>query len=192
MSKKEYMDKLIGVVLMLIFSLVAWAQSVEEESCWATRSVVQKKETEITNLHFYFHDTVSGKNPSAVRVAQAAGTNKSPTLFGVVMIADDPLTEKPDPDSKLVGRAQGLYGSAGQQELALIMALNFGFVDGIYNGSSISLLGKNPALQPVREIAIVGGTGVFRLARGYAIAHTYWFNATTGDAIVQYNVTVVH
>lgn len=185
------MQKLIGVVLMLIFSLVAWAQSVEEESSWATRSVVQK-ETEITNLHFYFHDTVSGKNPSAVRVAQAAGTNKSPTLFGVVMMADDPLTEKPDPDSKLVGRAQGLYGSAGQQELALIMALNFGFVDGIYNGSSISLLGKNPALQPVREMAIVGGTGVFRLARGYAIAHTYWFNATTGDAIVQYNVTVVH
>lgn len=188
------MAKLISVVLML-FSLVAaipWAQSSEEES-WATSLELQKKETTvITNLHFYFHDTVSGKNPTAVRVAQAADTNKSPTLFGVVMMADDPLTQTPDPNSKLVGRAQGLYGSAGQQELALIMALNFGFVDGIYNGSSISLLGKNPALHPVREMAIVGGTGIFRLARGYAIAQTHWFNTTTGDAIVRYNVTVVH
>ena len=181
---------MIGVVLMLIFSIVAaaitWAQSVEEESSWTTRFVVQEKETVITNLHFYFHDTVSGKNPSAVRVAQAAGTNKFLTLFGVVMMVDDPLTEKPDPDSKLVGWAQGLYGSAGQLELAFIVALNFGFVDGIYNGSSISLVGKNPALHPIREMAIVGGTGVFRLARGYAIAHTYWFNASTGDAIALY------
>jgi hypothetical protein len=187
------MAKLIGVVLML-FSLVAaipWAQSSEEES-WATSKEFQKKETVITNLNFYFHDIVGGKNPTAVRVAQAANTNKSPTSFGVVMMADDPLTKTPDPNSLLVGRAQGLYGSAGQQELALIMALNFGFVDGIYNGSSISLLGKNPASHPVREMAIVGGTGIFRLARGYAIAHTHWFNATSGDAIVRYNVTVVH
>lgn len=187
------MAKLIGVVLMLLSLSAAfpWAQGIKAES-WATILDVQKKETEmITTLHFYFHDTVSGKNPSAVRVAQAAGTDKSPTLFGVIMMADDPLTETPDPNSKLVGRAQGLYGSAGQQELALIMALNFGFVDGIYNGSSISLLGKNPALHPVREMAIVGGTGKFRLARGYAVAQTHWFNPTTGDAIVGYNVTVV-
>ncbi|XP_041010145.1 dirigent protein 23-like [Juglans microcarpa x Juglans regia] len=181
----------LGVVVV-IFSLVAAifprAQSLKVES-WATR-LESRKET-VTNLQFYFHDTVSGKNPSAVRVAQATDTEKSPTLFGLVLMADDPLTETPNPNSKLVGRAQGLYGSAGQQELALIMAMNFGFTDGIYNGSCISLLGRNTGLH-LREMPIVGGTGLFRLARGYAIAQTHWFDPTTGDAIVGYNVTVVH
>ncbi|WCJ42168.1 Disease resistance-responsive (dirigent-like protein) family protein [Euphorbia peplus] len=153
---------------------------------------IKADEPKTTILQFYFHDTVSGKNPSAIKVAESAQTTKSPTLFGSIMMADDPLTEGPDPNSKLVGRAQGLYGSAGQSEMCLIMAMNFAFTDGAYNGSSISLLGKNSALSPVREMPIVGGTGVFRLARGYAVAKTHWMDITTGDAIVGYNVTLVH
>ncbi|CAM8932344.1 unnamed protein product [Rhodiola kirilowii] len=39
---------------------------------------------------------------------------------------------------------------------------------------------------------ILGGTGVFRLARGVAIANTYYFNMTTFDAIVEYNVALLH
>ncbi|GAV80544.1 Dirigent domain-containing protein [Cephalotus follicularis] len=178
---------------LFTFSLVAtmplWAQSFNSES-WVTRR--EAKYEKVTKLQFYFHDTLSGKNPSAVRVAQAIDTNKSPTLFGAIMMIDDPLTEGPDPKSKLVGRAQGLYGSACKEELGLIMALNFGFTDGMYNGSSISLLGKNSAMNPVREMPIIGGTGIFRLARGYALAQTHWIDFTTGDAIVGYNVTVVH
>ncbi|KAF2322784.1 hypothetical protein GH714_030708 [Hevea brasiliensis] len=105
---------------------------------------------------------------------------------------NDPLTQGPDPNSKLLGRAQGLYGSARQSELCLLMAMNFAFTDGTYNGSSISLLGKNSAMSSVHEMPIVGRTGLFRLARGYAIAKTHWFDITTGDAIVGYNITVVH
>ncbi|XP_065868556.1 dirigent protein 23-like [Euphorbia lathyris] len=150
----------------------------------------QKEKT--TNIQFYFHDTVSGKNPSAIKVAESAQTQKSPTLFGAIMMADDPLTEGPDPKSQLLGRAQGLYGSAGQSEMCLIMVMNFAFTHGIYNGSSVSLLGKNSALSPVREMPIIGGTGVFRFVRGYAIAKTHWFDITTGDAIVGYNLTLVH
>ncbi|KAI8024062.1 Dirigent protein 23 [Camellia lanceoleosa] len=99
-----------------------------------------------------------------------------------------------DPSSKLMGRAQGLYGSAGQTEsdFGLIMALNYGFVDGIYNGSSISIVGLNYILHSVREMAVVGGTGLFRLAGGYAVAKTHWFDPISGDAIVGYNVTIVN
>ncbi|XP_054779178.1 dirigent protein 23-like [Prosopis cineraria] len=147
----------------------------------------ENKET-VTNLHFYFHDIVSGKNPTAVRVVQPAEAYKSTTLFGVVMMADDPLAETPDPNSKLVGRAQGLYTSACQQELGLLMSMSFSFTD----GSSVSILGKNSAMNPVREMPVVGGTGKFRLARGYALAQTHWFDPATGDAIVAYNVTVIH
>ncbi|GLT42901.1 hypothetical protein SLA2020_168780 [Shorea laevis] len=185
------MAKLGGLfwLVTVVVAAVPPAQSLRVES-WATR-LEATKET-VTNLQFYFHDTVSGKNPSAIRVAQAADTNNSLTLFGAVMMADDPLTEGPDPNSKLLGRAQGLYASACQQDVGLLMAMSFSFTDGIYNGSSISILGKNQALNMVREMPIVGGTGLFRLARGYALAHTYWLDITTGDAIVGYNVTVVH
>ena len=59
-----------------------------------------------------------------MEVAEVSMTKKSPTLLGLVNIFDDPLTEGPEPTSKLVGRAQGLYGSAGQQEVGLLLARN--------------------------------------------------------------------
>ena len=35
---------------------------------------------------FYFLDTLSGKNPSAMEVVEASMTKKSPTMFGLVNI----------------------------------------------------------------------------------------------------------
>lgn len=72
------------------------------------------------------------------------------------------------------------------------MAMSFCFEDGPYKDSTISMIGKNSVMNPIREMPIVGGTGMFRMARGYAIAHTNWFDPKTGDAIVGYNVTVMH
>lgn len=188
-QKGTEMAPKLGTTLLLI-SLVAtiipWAQSSKEES-WATsRKFLEKT---MTNLQFYFHDTVIWKNPSVVKVAQATDTQKSLTSFSLVIMVDDPLTKTADPNSELVGSAQGLYGSAGQQELCLIVALNYGFTHGICNGSSLSLVGKNSAINSTREMAIVGGTGLFQFARGYAIAHTHWFDAKIGDAI---DGSVVH
>ncbi|XP_043708097.1 dirigent protein 23-like [Telopea speciosissima] len=188
------MGKLGVVTLLLSFLIVTMAAlGGSQPEDWHKSVVrVEKEEEKVTELHFYFHDTVSGKQPSAVRVAQAMESEKSPTLFGVVMMADDPLTEGPEPTSKVVGRAQGLYGSAGQEEFGLIMAMNYGFTDSIYNGSSLCILGRNSALHPIREMPIVGGTGLFQRARGIAVGQTYWFDETTGDAIVEYNVTAFH
>ncbi|XP_038707757.1 dirigent protein 23-like [Tripterygium wilfordii] len=172
-------------VLVSLLAALKWAQAKE---IWVNR-VVREKET-VTNLQFYFHDTFTGNNPSAIVSIQPNTTKKYATLFGGIVMIDDPLTVTPDPNSKLVGRAQGLYGSAGQTEFSLIMAVSLRFMDGGYNGSSLSISGTNPASNPVRELPIVGGTGIFRMARGFAIAHTYFFNSTSGDAIVGYNVTV--
>ncbi|KAI3446234.1 hypothetical protein Pfo_002899 [Paulownia fortunei] len=146
----------------------------------------------VTKLHFYFHDTVSGKNPSAITVAQSNFTLISPTGFGLVRMMDDALTIGPEPDSKIIGRAQGIYGSASLEEVGLLMTLNFVFTDGKYNGSTLSVLGHNPVFHKYREMPIVGGSGVFRLARGIATAQTVWFNITSGDAVVEYNVMVLH
>ncbi|RWR82254.1 dirigent protein 22 [Cinnamomum micranthum f. kanehirae] len=146
----------------------------------------------MSHLHFYFHDIVSSRNPTAVQVAAAQTTRKWQSMFGAVFMIDDALTEGPEPTSKLVGRAQGLYASASQDTLGLLMAMNFAFMDGKYNGSTLSVLGRNAVFLGVREMPVVGGSGVFRFARGYALAHTHWLDPKTADAIVEYNVYVMH
>ncbi|VVA39063.1 PREDICTED: dirigent [Prunus dulcis] len=150
------------------------------------------KREKLSHLHFYFHDILSGRNPTAVRVAEAPTTNTSLTVFGAVVVMDDPLTVGPELGSKLVGKAQGIYASASQSELGLLMAFNFVFVEGKYNGSTLSVLGRNSVLSEVREMPIVGGSGLFRFARGYAHASTHQVDFETGDAVVEYNVYVFH
>ncbi|XP_059427863.1 dirigent protein 22-like [Corylus avellana] len=150
------------------------------------------KEEKLSHLHFYFHDIVSGPNPTAVRVAQATTTKTSPTGFGAVVMMDDPLTLQPESGSTLVGRAQGIYALASQEEAGLLMVLNFVFVEGEYHGSTLSVLGRNSVFSAVREMPIVGGSGIFRFARGYALARTHTFDLKTGDAVVEYDVYAMH
>ncbi|KAK9156611.1 hypothetical protein Scep_003185 [Stephania cephalantha] len=146
----------------------------------------------LTHLHFYFHDLVTATKPTVVQVAAAPNSTGRVTPFGSVMIVDDLLTETPDPTSKLLGKAEGLYSSVSQSDITFLMALNFVFTEGKYNGSTISIFGKNSILSKVREMPVVGGTGMFRFARGYALAKTYVFNVTTLNAIVEYDVYVFH
>ncbi|XP_052173729.1 dirigent protein 21-like [Diospyros lotus] len=179
-----------------IFSIVFLSLLVAGKSQLFSRTMSRQelglKKEKLSHLHFYFHDTLSGRNPTAIRVAEAPTTNSSATLFGAVVVIDDPLTLKPEPSSKQVGRAQGIYASAAKEEIALFMAYSFVFTEGKYNGSTLSVSGRNPVPSAVREMAIVGGSGLFRFARGYAQARTHWLNFTTGDAIVEYDLYVSH
>ena len=146
-----------------------------------------------THIKLYWHDVVSGPSPTAVPVARAAATNTSQTGFGAVVVIDDPLTQGPDrKSSKPLGRAQGTYIAAGKDEVALLMNMNFVFQAGTYNGSTVAIMGRNPVFDAVREMAVVGGTGVFRMARGYAQARTHTLDLNTGDATVDYNLYINH
>ncbi|GAA0179769.1 transporter [Lithospermum erythrorhizon] len=177
--------------LLLILSISTPLNS-QEFSTKLSKSKLGLKKEKLSHLHFYFHDIVSGKNPTAVQVAEASITNKSQTGFGSVVMIDDPLTVSPDVGSKIVGRAQGIYASASIHDLGLLMAMNLVFVEGKYNGSALSVLGRNAAMDSVREMPIVGGSGLFRFARGYAQAKTHAFDYKTGDAVVEYDVYVFH
>ncbi|OVA06303.1 Plant disease resistance response protein [Macleaya cordata] len=178
---------LLNLSLVVITVLVTQTQAAN----WAHEIPYEDLGKEkVTKLHFYFHDIVGGDNPTAVRVAEAPMTNKSATLFGAVVMVDDPLTEGPEITSRLVGRAQGFYGSAGQKEGAILMAISYIFTDEKFNGSILNVLSRNPFTTPVREFSIVGGTGLFRYARGFVQAKTYFFN--NDGAVVEYNVTAIH
>ena len=63
------------------------------------------KEEKLSRLHFYFHDIVSGPEPTAMRVVEVAMINKSATVFSTVFMMDDLLIEGPEPNSKMVGKA---------------------------------------------------------------------------------------
>ncbi|KAM0830071.1 hypothetical protein ACQ4PT_066457 [Festuca glaucescens] len=125
--------------------------------------------------------------------ADCSVTAGSKTSFGMVVVIDDPLTDGSDLNSsRIVGRAQGTYIASGKDSLALLMNMNFVFAAGQYNGSTVAIMGRNSAMDEVREMAVIGGTGVFRWARGYAQARTHTFDLKTGDASVEYNVFIRH
>nr|GEV87328.1 dirigent protein 22-like [Tanacetum cinerariifolium] len=151
------------------------------------------KTEKLSHFKFYWHDTVSGPNPTVVNIVPPPINNKTkPTGFGMINMIDDAMTEKPEIGSKLLGRAQGFYGQASQEEIGLIMAMNFLFTTGKYNGSTLTIMGRNPVFHKVREMPIIGGSGLFRFARGYVQASTHTFDLKTGDAIVEYNAYVLH
>ncbi|MBA0861137.1 hypothetical protein Goshw_024836, partial [Gossypium schwendimanii] len=62
---------------------------------------------------------------------------------------------------------------------SFLMAYNFAFIEGKYNGSNLSVLGRNPVFSAVREMPVIGGSGVFRFARGDAGAKTHTFDLKT-------------
>ncbi|KAF8041013.1 hypothetical protein BT93_B3053 [Corymbia citriodora subsp. variegata] len=148
------------------------------------------KKEKLTHIHFFWHDIVTGPNLSAVAVVPPQPN--SPTFFGSVSVIDDAMTIGPDLSSGIIGRAQGLYTLASRGELALLMAMNLVFTEGEYEGSTLTVLGRNSVSMKVREMPVIGGTNAFRLARGYVHARTYQFNLKNGNAIVEYDVYVWH
>jgi hypothetical protein len=150
------------------------------------------KEEKLSHFKFYWHDIGSGKNQSSVLIVPPPLKLNSTTSFGFVNMIDNPLTLGPKLSSKLVGKAQGFYASACIDELDLLVAMNLAFIEGKYNGSSITILGRNPVFHKVREMPVVGGSGIFRFARGYAQATTYSFDIKSRVAVVEYNVYVFH
>ncbi|KAM0927881.1 hypothetical protein ACQ4PT_002127 [Festuca glaucescens] len=148
----------------------------------------------VTTLLFYLHDTLSGKDPTAVLVAHGANATSrpgDPTPFGSVYATDDVLTEGPERTSRVVGSAQGLYVSSGKDgRLSLVMGMDFELSD--YNGSSFVVFSRNPVTVDHRELAVVGGRGEFRMARGFAVLRTHYLDTGNGDAIIEYNVTLLH
>lgn len=190
---KLYMHVTLCSVILLSISFVHCVDQdpIAVEDWFKGIDTMKEKRTK---LHFYFHDIVSGNNPTAMRVAKSttySSLTGTLTGFGNVVMADDVLTSGPEANSTIVGRAQGIYASASMEDLGFLMTMNLAFSDGDFNGSTLSLLGRNPVLHEYREMPIVGGSGFFRMARGTATAKTYTFNLL-GDAIVEYNVMVSH
>ncbi|KAM6554888.1 hypothetical protein CsatB_015650 [Cannabis sativa] len=156
------------------------------------RKLLGLKKEKFSHFRFFWHDIYSGRNPSVVSIIQPP-KNTSKNGFGSISMIDDPLTEGPELSSKLLGKAQGFYALASQNEAAILMSMNFHIIQGKYNGSTLTILGRNNVFNKVREMSVIGGSGLFRFARGYVVASTHKLDdPSKGDVVVEYNVYVLH
>ncbi|KAL2477088.1 Dirigent protein 21 [Forsythia ovata] len=182
----------VGVIL-IILSLIIAMTSVDAKSEMSKQEKTWFRGKEkLIKLHFYVQDELSGPNKTVWEVSRSNITSISPTSFGQVQVLDDLITAGPEKNSTKLGRAQGLITFADLNESALAMNINFVFSTGKYNGSTLCVLGRNPISEMDRELPIVGGTGVFRMARGYSISNTYSFDTVKDYGVLEYTVYVAY
>ncbi|XP_060200970.1 dirigent protein 19-like [Lycium barbarum] len=196
-SKSNSMAKLLSFfsTIFILLSLVISSATGEVDEYAFGKSINRKskgiKREKLSHFKFYFHDIGSGTKPTSVVIVPPP-KNTTITGFGRMNMIDNALTLGPKLSSKIIGRAQGFYGSSSLSELSLLMVMNFEFIEGKYNGSSLAVLGRNPAFETVREMPVIGGSGLFRFARGYVQARTHSLDLKTKDATVQYDAYVLH
>ncbi|XP_071719690.1 dirigent protein 7-like [Rutidosis leptorrhynchoides] len=186
----QILPKHIYIILTIfLFSLLIEGESEKFAKSLSPKLLHLKKE-KLTHLHFYWHDIFSGEHPTKVTVVKTVD-NTTKTFFGAVSVLDDALRVGPGANSKIVGRAQGMYVASNQKNYSIVMAMSFEFTEGEYNGSTLSVLGSNLVALPKREVPIVGGSGLFRFSSGYAIIKTYKFIPTV-FAIMEMDFYVLH
>ncbi|KAL1190220.1 Dirigent protein 15 [Cardamine amara subsp. amara] len=189
------MESRLITFVVLCLSVAVTARS---DSYYSNTKPANPNEEKVTRIQFYLHDILSGQNPSAVRIAHAnlTGSADSPVGFGSLFVMDDPLTVGPEKDSKEIGNGRGMYvsGSKDMSKFTIVMYADLAFTEGKFNGSSISVFSRNPVAEEAgeREIAIVGGRGKFRMARGFVKIKTHQIDMKTGDAVLRYDATVYH
>ncbi|CAN6235390.1 unnamed protein product [Urochloa humidicola] len=123
----------------------------------------------LTHIHLYAHETFKGTNATAITVvASPFGANSS---FGSVSVLDDELRVGRDRSSELVGRYQGFFVGTGLEggTTNFMSSITYVFTSGEYEGSTLSMQGAVLGFNDTIERPLVGGTGKFRMARGYSL-----------------------
>ncbi|XP_042059107.1 dirigent protein 21-like [Salvia splendens] len=147
------------------------------------------RQEKLSKLHFFCHHL---HGTTAVTIAKAATTDASPTLFGLLDTRDDPVTVGPERSSERLGYAQGISAAASLQEISSFDPFTFVFTNEEFNGSTLAVMGSCPLSSRSCEAAVLGGSGVFRLARGVATTKVYYLNFTTGAASVEIDIVLLH
>ncbi|XP_040384560.1 dirigent protein 1-like [Oryza brachyantha] len=154
-----------------------------------------------THLHFYMHDGYTGPRPTAMRVVSgrslleddgnATATATSPRQFGDIVVLNNALTEGPGAGSARVGTAQGFGVRVSERGVVTDLSMHMVMEAGEHRGSSVAVKGRIDVGVAVRESVVVGGTGRFRLARGYMVSRSYDYSLA-GGGVVEIDVYLQH
>ncbi|KAK4792945.1 hypothetical protein SAY86_023380 [Trapa natans] len=93
-------------------------------------------------------------------------------MFGTMTVFDDELTEGHELGSGLVGKAQGFYVASSEDGNSQTIAVTAMFQSGGYV-DSISLYGVHRTVVSESQLAVMGGTGKYVNARGFATIKTF-------------------
>ncbi|GAV80680.1 Dirigent domain-containing protein [Cephalotus follicularis] len=93
-------------------------------------------------------------------------------MFGTMTVIDDELTEGHELGSGHVGKAQGFYVVSSIDGNGQTMAFTAMFESGGY-ADSISFFGVHKTAVSESQVAVMGGTGKYANAKGYATLKTF-------------------
>ena len=188
--KKEHVMLMLCAIVIAITLILRVSELPKEVEEWYKRRPLNK--LKLTKLHFYQHDILSGTNQSGYPVYASNISSTSISNFGLGFVFDNILTVGPEYTSMRIGASQGLASSASMTEPRFHTIINFVFTQGRFNGSTLQILGSNPLLNQVREVSVVGGTGVFRLATGTATVRNFTRHYTPSEFVRENYIYVLH
>ncbi|CAN1278144.1 Dirigent protein 3 [Linum perenne] len=180
----------ITTILLSSTSSISAAKKTDSFSKKLTRQQFgDNKEQKFTRLHFYMNDIFGGENATSIPVTKILDND---TFFGGMFLSDNALTSGPELNSTPVGRARGIFTFPSPNDFVLEMVYSLAFTRGKYNGSTLTMVGPIFPLEIPNELSIVGGTGVFRLARGYVFGRRVVRDLNAFLAVRELNVYVSH
>jgi hypothetical protein len=158
--------------LLLLLLVVALSLSTT-----TTTVVVVSARRRPVRLRLYMHDIVGGPGQTSVRLVQGPGPEENPSMhpgnfFGDTVAVDDLLTAGVAVDSEPLGRAQGTYMLGSMTHPVFVVGVTLLLASGEFNGSTLVVAGRDDTSEPVRELAVVGGTGRLRRAAGHVLWST--------------------
>lgn len=114
-----------------------------------------------------------GNQPFVTAGQLPPGVALQKLMFGSVTVIDDELTEAHELGSAVIGRAQGFYLASSLDGNSHTMVMTVLVHGGAGAGAhvtedTISFFGVHRTATPVSHIAVIGGTGKFENAQGYA------------------------
>ncbi|XP_040994100.1 dirigent protein 25 [Juglans microcarpa x Juglans regia] len=101
-----------------------------------------------------------------------AGMTLQKVMFGTLTIFDDELTEGHELGSGLVGKAQGFYVASSEDGTSQTLAFTAMFESGGYS-DTLSFFGVHRTAVSESHLAVMGGTGKYVNAMGYATLKTF-------------------
>ncbi|GFS34148.1 disease resistance-responsive (dirigent-like protein) family protein [Actinidia rufa] len=135
-----------------------------------------------------------GNNLPFVSAGQLpAGLTLQQLMFGSITVVDNELTEGHELGSAVLGSAQGFYLASSLDGTSHTLVLTALFHGGEHHvEDTISFFGVHRTGSPVSQIAVIGGTGKYENAKGYAAIETLPQkdqHTTDGvETITQFNV----
>ncbi|KAJ6432739.1 hypothetical protein OIU84_019890 [Salix udensis] len=139
------------------------------------------------------NNVANGNNQPFVTAGNLpAGSALQKLMFGSITVVDNELTEGQELGSAVIGKAQGFYLASSMDGTSHTMAFTVLLHGGGDVEDTISFFGVHRTSTPDSQIAVIGGTGKYDNAKGYATVETLPQvnqHTTDGvDTIMHFNV----